>query len=315
MTLGRGKLAATAAAIAAIGVGIGIGIHGLGGRTITSSSPSPSSPSASPSPSATSSPITTATTSSTSPGTTTADTPAGAPPPGNASFDYQIGGAYTPPTGVTVVSRDSQASPAPGLYNICYVNAFQAQPGTQPWWQAHHPELLLRTADGDPVIDKDWNEALLDFSTDAKRSALTAIAGAWIDRCAAAGFQAVEPDNLDSYTRSAGLLTKNQAMVYATALAGRAHEEKLAIGQKNTAELSSADAHRIGFDFAVTEQCADFDECDAYTASYGDRVFVIEYSTAGFTKACHAYGARLSIVLRDLEVSTPDSPSYRYRAC
>jgi hypothetical protein len=35
-----------------------------------------------------------------------------APPPANAAFDYQIGGAYAPPAGVTVVSRDHDVSPA-----------------------------------------------------------------------------------------------------------------------------------------------------------------------------------------------------------
>ena len=40
-------------------------------------------------------------------------------PPVHAGFDYQIGGPYTPPAGVQVVSRDHDASPAAGLYNIC----------------------------------------------------------------------------------------------------------------------------------------------------------------------------------------------------
>jgi hypothetical protein len=48
--------------------------------------------------------------------------------PRHTGFDYQIGGAHTPPSGVRVVSRDRSSAPAPGLYNICYVNAFHAQP-------------------------------------------------------------------------------------------------------------------------------------------------------------------------------------------
>uniref|UniRef100_A0A0W0GD17 Putative glycoside hydrolase family 114 protein n=1 Tax=Moniliophthora roreri TaxID=221103 RepID=A0A0W0GD17_MONRR len=42
------------------------------------------------------------------------------PPPANAKFDYQIGGAYTPASDVAVVSRDRTDSPAAGKYNICY---------------------------------------------------------------------------------------------------------------------------------------------------------------------------------------------------
>ncbi|GIE82566.1 hypothetical protein Aph02nite_85160 [Actinoplanes philippinensis] len=230
-------------------------------------------------------------------------------------FDYQIGGVYTPPAGVTVVSRDSEAAPAAGLYNICYVNAFQAQPGAESWWTANHPELLLRDAAGKLVIDQDWDEVMLDFSTEAKRAALTGVVGGWMDRCATKGFQAVELDNLDSYTRSKGLLNQSQAIAYATSLATRAHARSLAVGQKNSAELSKANARKIGFDFAVAEECADYDECDAYTASYGDNVIVIEYSRAGFTKACSAFGSRLSIVLRDVDVTTPGNRSYVHEAC
>ncbi|MCL4288166.1 MAG: hypothetical protein KJ006_11045, partial [Thermoleophilia bacterium] len=52
------------------------------------------------------------------------------PPPANAGFDYQIGGDYPLPAGVSVVSRDwFSGSPAPDpAYSICYVNAFQTQP-------------------------------------------------------------------------------------------------------------------------------------------------------------------------------------------
>src|SRR5690606_18115219 len=52
-------------------------------------------------------------------------------PPPNARFDYQLGGAYTPPGGVQIVSRDREATPAAGAYNICYVNGFQIQPGEE----------------------------------------------------------------------------------------------------------------------------------------------------------------------------------------
>ncbi len=71
-------------------------------------------------------------------------------PPANGMLDYQLGGAYTPPAGVVVVSRDRTASPAPGIYNICYVNGFQTQSDERSFWLTEHPELLLRDASGDP---------------------------------------------------------------------------------------------------------------------------------------------------------------------
>ncbi|MEU4243597.1 endo alpha-1,4 polygalactosaminidase [Actinoplanes sp. NPDC026619] len=253
-------------------------------------------------------------------GTANASTPvpaavAWAAPPANASFDYQIGEPYAPPAGVTVVSRDHDAAAAPGLYNICYVNAFQAQTGDESWWEANHPDLLLRDKNGDVVIDEDWDEALLDYSTAAKRAALTTIVGGWIDQCGGKGFQGVEPDNLDAYTRSGGLLTESQALAYATSLISYSHGKGLAVGQKNTADLSSAKAKQAGFDFAVAEECADYDECQNYTATYGNRVLVIEYTASQFKKACKQYGSTLSIVLRDVDVTAPGSRSYVFKTC
>ncbi|HWS38632.1 MAG TPA: endo alpha-1,4 polygalactosaminidase [Actinoplanes sp.] len=245
----------------------------------------------------------------------TATTAGWAPPPAGAGVDYQLGGAYTLPKGVTVVSRDREAKPAAGAYNVCYVNAFQAQPGDEAWWRKNHPDLLLRDKNGDLVVDEDWDELMFDVSTEAKRTALTAIVGEWIDKCAADGFQAIESDNLDSFTRSNGLLTQAQAVAFATALNGRAHANGLASGQKNTAELGKAAAQRAGFDFAVAEECGEWDECGTYAATYGDNVLVIEYTRDGFGRACDEFGDRLSIVLRDRDVSAPGSGTYVYEAC
>ncbi|MGW0507520.1 endo alpha-1,4 polygalactosaminidase [Micromonospora sp. NPDC003241] len=283
-----------------------------------SASTSPSVPATTPppsrTPSASGSPAASA--SATTPPTGNRTTaPTWAPPPANAGFDYQIGGVYAPPSGLTVVSRDLEASPAAGLYNICYVNAFQAQPGAESWWKTNHPDLLLRDAQGNLVVDEDWNELMLDFSTAAKRTALTTIVGGWIDRCASKGFKAIEPDNLDSFTRSKGLLTESQAVAYAASLSAYAHGKGLAVAQKNLAELSTSNARKAGFDFAVAEECGTWNECDAYTRTYGANVIVIEYTESGFSKACGSHGSTLSVVLRDLAVSAPGSRTYVRKAC
>lgn len=227
-------------------------------------------------------------------------------PPLNAGFDYQIGGAYPPPAGVRIVSRDRTAAPAPGLYNICYVNAFQAQPDAEKSWPA---DLLLRDSDGEVVIDEDWDEALLDIGTAAKRKRIAARVNEWIDGCADKGFDAVEPDNYDSYTRSDDLLTAADATAFVTLLSRHAHTRGLAIGQKNTVELAGL-RKKAGLDFAVAEECGEFDECGEYAEAFDDRVVVIEYTDSGLHKAVAAFGDRLSIVRRDVGVSTPDSAEY-----
>ncbi|MFC9842432.1 endo alpha-1,4 polygalactosaminidase [Streptomyces sp. NPDC060223] len=227
-------------------------------------------------------------------------------PPLHAGFDYQIGGAYPPPAGVRIVSRDRSASPAPGLYNICYVNAFQVQPGEEKQWPA---ELLLRDGRGRAVVDGDWDETLLDIRTAAKRERVAARVNRWIDGCADKGFDAVEPDNYDSYTRSRNLLTAADATAFITLLSAHAHARRLAIGQKNTVELAGL-RKRAGLDFAVAEECGEYDECGVYAKAFDDRVVVIEYTDRGLRKACSGFGDRLSIVRRDVMVSTPGDADY-----
>ena len=234
-------------------------------------------------------------------------------PTANASFDYQIGGAYTPPSGVQVVSRDRNDAPAAGLYNICYINGYQIQTDEESFWTSDHPTLILRDSSGNPVVDPDWGEMLLDTSTDAKRTQLAAIVGGWITQCKTDGFNAVEIDNLDSYSRSTGLLTQANNIAFMALLSGIAHQNGLAIAQKNSSELVGSVA-AMGTDFAVVEECNRYSECDTYTAVYGNLIFVIEYRLQDFQVGCSKY-PELSIVLRDLDVSTPSSSSYVYQGC
>jgi hypothetical protein len=240
-------------------------------------------------------------------------------PPVAAVADYQLGGPYDPAADVRVVSRDRTAAPVPGLYSICYVNAFQTQPDENDFWFAQHPDLLLRDGDGGLVEDSGWpGEYLLDTSTPDKRTALATIVGTWIDGCADAGFQAVEPDNLDSATRAGGALTMDDAYAFATLLADRAHARGLAIAQKNTSETTAEQAHGVGFDFAVTESCQVYAECGAYTDVYGDHVIEIEYSDDGaqnFDDACAARGGVISVVYRDRDVLPRGVPGYEFDHC
>jgi hypothetical protein len=232
-------------------------------------------------------------------------------PPAHAGFDYQIGGAYTPPAGVQVVSRDHDAAPAAGLYNICYVNAFQVQPGAEGDWDS---DLLLHDSSGKVVYDTSWGEALLDVSTAAKRTRVAAKVDTWIDQCAAKGYQAIEPDNYDSYSRSKKLLTSAEAEAYITLLSAHAHSKGLAIAQKNTSELAG-DRTSTGLDFAIAEECGTYNECGDYTDAFGAHVIVIEYTAKGLSKACAGWGSQLSIVRRDLDVSPKGTSGYVRQTC
>ncbi|GAA2836407.1 hypothetical protein FB468_2163 [Leucobacter komagatae] len=237
-------------------------------------------------------------------------------PPAGAVPDYQLGGAYDPAPGVGVVGRDRTAQPAPGVYSICYVNGFQTQPDELDVWP---DETLLRGSDGELFVDPDWpDEVLLDTSTASARDAIHAIISEWVEGCARDGFDAVEFDNLDSYTRADGELTLEGNLALASALVDTAHRAGLAAGQKNSPAAATALRRDAGFDFAVTEECSVFGECADYTEVYGDHVIDIEYTDAlprPFTEMCAASDAPASMVLRDKPLSTPDDPGYAFETC
>ncbi len=212
-------------------------------------------------------------------------------------WDYQLGGARPAPRGVGVVVRDRRARPA-GRYDVCYVNAFQTQPGERRFW-SRRPGLLLRRAHGGPVVDGAWNEVLLDLRTRAKRQRLARIVGRWLRGCSAAGFEAAELDNLDSFTRSGGLLRAWQATAYARLLTARAHVAGLAVAQKNRPGL---DGRRLGFDFAIAEACARWRECGRYARTWGRRVLAVEYAGRPFRRAC-GWSGRLAVLRRDLALA------------
>ena len=240
-------------------------------------------------------------------------------PPTNGQFDYQIGGAYPPLSSVSIVDRDRSASPVADRYNICYVNAFQTQPDEASFWTSGHSTLLVKRANGTNLTDPNWpGEFILDTSTAAKRSSIATIVNGWIDGCKTKGFQAIEPDNLDSWTRSLNTLTRANNVAFATLLATHAHSLGLAIAQKNTSELGSTGRTSIGFDFAIAEECQVYAECGRYTGPYGNKVIEIEYTDtarSAFLTSCSAQGKNISVILRDRNVVARGQSTYHYEYC
>ena len=234
--------------------------------------------------------------------------------PAGAGFDYQLGGASPVPDGVTVVARDSTDEPAGSGFDICYVNGFQTQPGAV--WP---DELLVHRSSGELLVDPGWpDEHLFDVSTPANREALAELQEPVIEGCATAGFDAVEFDNLDSYSRSEGALDLDDAVAFATLLVQRTHDAGLAAGQKNTAELEARGRDEIGFDFAVTEECDRWDECSTFTDVYGDHVLDVEYSDdlrGSFDDVCARADTPASTILRDRDLVPADDDAYEYERC
>ena len=245
-------------------------------------------------------------------------------PPVDAGFDYQLGEAYPPPDGVTVVARDwFLSSPLEGGYSICYVNAYQTQPDDESIERPDElegwpPGLVLTDLPDDPS----WpGEKLVDLSSADRRERAANHVSPMLEACSEKGFDGVELDNLDSWTRLQDTgetvpFGQDEAVAYAKLLTVRAHELGLAVARKNTPQLDRETSIEIaGFDFAIAEECGAFDECDVYRDVFGAHVLVIEYSESGFDAACRNVGNSVSVILRDLDLVAVHTPGYRYDAC
>ncbi|MBJ7340765.1 endo alpha-1,4 polygalactosaminidase [Mycolicibacterium sp.] len=243
-------------------------------------------------------------------------------PPTAGSFDYQLGGVDdTRP--LAVVVRDATAQPMPGAYDVCYVNGFQSQPDDGDRWLKRYGEAVLRDAGGTPVTDPDWpDEYVLDPSTERQRTVILDVLEPLIADCAAKGFDAVEIDNFDTFTRfsdsATGRIDRSGAIALARSFADFAHDHGLAIGQKNAAEAVDAGRREVGFDFAVAEECAAYRECGRYTEVYGPHVLQIEYTDnlpAPFSEVCDSPDRAPVTILRDRNLVARGTEGHVYEQC
>ena len=94
-----------------------------------------------------------------------------------------------------------------------------------------------------------------------KLGVLGPIMKARLDMCAAKGFDAVEFDNVDGYQNRTGFpLTAADQLAYNVFLANQAHLRGLSAVLKN--DVGQIRALLPYFDFALNEQCHQYDECD-----------------------------------------------------
>ena len=124
------------------------------------------------------------------------------------------------------------ARPRGAAYSICYVNAFQTQADEagvdRPDEHSNWPQNLVLNELGD---DPHWGgEYLIDIRNANKRGRAADWVQQMIQGCADKGYDAVEYDNLDSWTRFDGTPLADQvpfekpaALAYAKLLASRAH--------------------------------------------------------------------------------------------
>lgn len=92
------------------------------------------------------------------------------------------------------------------------------------------------------------------------------------------GCDGVEPDNMDGYLNESGFdLSYDDQLAYNRFIANEAHNRDLAVGLKN--DLEQIDDLVTYYDFAVNEQCFEYNECDTLQPfiDYGKPVLNAEY--------------------------------------
>lgn len=155
-----------------------------------------------------------------------------------------------------------------GRIVICYFSA-----GSYEDWRddaADFPEALIGRK-----LDEWEGEQWLDIR---ELDALAPIMTARLDLAVEKNCDGVEPDNIDGYTNETGFdLHYDHQLAYNRWLAEQAHQRGLSIGLKN--DLGQIEDLVDDFDWALNEQCFQYDECELLLPFIedGKAVFSVEY--------------------------------------
>lgn len=182
---------------------------------------------------------------------------------------------------------------ARGRKVVCYFSA-----GTFEDWRpdaASFPAEVL----GSPLAE--WpGERWLDIR---RTDVLEPIMAARMDMCRAKGFDAVDPDNVDGYTNASGFpLTAEDQLRFNTMIARMAHERGLSVGLKN--DLDQVTQLVGEYDFAVNEECEQYDECSMLDpfVDAGKAVLHVEYDMDRSELCPSGPRTGFSTILKDLDL-------------
>jgi hypothetical protein len=202
------------------------------------------------------------------------------PAPGT-SWQWQLSGTIDTSVDVAMYDVDLVVTPdsvlqrlrTDGRRIVCYFSAGSYENGRDDL--ADVPAAAIgKVLDGWP--DERW--------FDIRHPAVRAVMTARLDRAVARGCDGVEPDNVDGYANDngfddapAGALTAADQLDFNRFLADEAHARGLSIGLKN--DLDQIPDLVASFDWALNEECFQWDECDTLAPfiAAGKAVFHTEY--------------------------------------
>lgn len=174
-----------------------------------------------------------------------------------------------------------QALQRKGIRVICYFSAGTYE-GWRPDWKKFFPFITGDSYSGSkpPFAGKmdDWDERWLDIR---QINLLRPIMTSRLQMAVNKGCDGVEPDNMDAF-QNLGEVKKpikaTDQLKYNRFIADAAHNLSMSVGLKNdVGQLASLVGY---YDFAVNEQCFQYNECAKYTSTFVAQdkpVFGVEY--------------------------------------
>jgi hypothetical protein len=185
-------------------------------------------------------------------------------------LDLSVAAAVYDVDGFEATRADVRALHRLGRKAVCYLDVGS--------WESFRPDagrfprmVIGRRYDGFP--DERW----LDV-TRFRRFA--AALRERIEMCARKGFDAVEPDNLAGWepeNRTGFAISRTDQLRFNRWIARQVHRAGMAVALKNDGRQAE---RLVGqFDFAIVEECFQYDECGLYRpfVERGKAVFVAEY--------------------------------------
>ncbi|PWQ92725.1 endo alpha-1,4 polygalactosaminidase [Leucothrix pacifica] len=192
-----------------------------------------------------------------------------------ATWQWQLSGKVNQQYQVDIYDIDLFDSSADLIYDIqssgskviCYFSA-----GSYEGWRDDAKDF--KAAELGNALDGYENERWLDIRSSNVLSIMTRR----MDLAVEKGCDGVEPDNMDGYTNNPGFkLSAKDQLAFNRNIANAAHARGLSVGLKN--DLDQVSDLIDYYDFAVNEQCFEYEECDTLTPfiKAGKAVFHTEY--------------------------------------
>ena len=213
----------------------------------------------------------------------------------NIDYDVDVYDIDLADTDIAVIADLHRA----GRLVICYFSA-----GSYEEWRDDAAAFPVETL-GQP-LDGWEGERWVDVRAAGVRSVMIAR----LDLAVAKGCNGVEPDNVTAYHNDSGFdITSDDQLDFNRFLAEAAHHRSLLIALKN--DLEQIPALVDEFDFAVNEECLQYDECGSYQpfSDAGKPVFNAEYADdfvndpTDVCRRARALGLRTLILALELDDS------------